>query len=93
MLIREVIKHTPEDNDDLKALEDAYGKIQDLASEINESKRRMEQQVELTRTKKREKKKKKKKKKKSPILQLISLLPSPSPDRFHQSPKSIRVNM
>ena len=45
MLIREVIKHTPEDSADLKALEDAYGKIQNLASEINESKRRMEQQV------------------------------------------------
>ena len=45
MLIREVIKHTPHDSSDLKALEVAFEKIQNLAAEINESKRRMEQQV------------------------------------------------
>eukprot|EP00008_Paramoeba_atlantica_P001547 CAMPEP_0201502276 /NCGR_PEP_ID=MMETSP0151_2-20130828/84045_1 /ASSEMBLY_ACC=CAM_ASM_000257 /TAXON_ID=200890 /ORGANISM="Paramoeba atlantica, Strain 621/1 / CCAP 1560/9" /LENGTH=772 /DNA_ID=CAMNT_0047895857 /DNA_START=65 /DNA_END=2383 /DNA_ORIENTATION=+ len=45
LLLREVIRNTLEDHEDYQSLQLALEKVQHLAGEINESKRRMEQQV------------------------------------------------
>eukprot|EP00008_Paramoeba_atlantica_P001394 CAMPEP_0201501788 /NCGR_PEP_ID=MMETSP0151_2-20130828/83781_1 /ASSEMBLY_ACC=CAM_ASM_000257 /TAXON_ID=200890 /ORGANISM="Paramoeba atlantica, Strain 621/1 / CCAP 1560/9" /LENGTH=814 /DNA_ID=CAMNT_0047895325 /DNA_START=790 /DNA_END=3234 /DNA_ORIENTATION=- len=45
LLLREVIKFTPETHEDSLALKDALSSIQNLAGEINESKRVMEQKI------------------------------------------------